>query len=122
MKRISAVLVVLMLLAGPASAQDKWIAPDKFEHLVVGAGTGGGVTWFATQQHWSGDPRLWGAAAGCALGALKEIRDKQHPDIATASWKDFAVTCAGAAAASYTMGWMLSRQQGVTTLSYAWGF
>ena len=112
-------LVLFCILAPLAMAQDKWIAPDKFAHLVAGAGTGGAVTFIATQQRWTGDPRLWGTAAGCALGAAKEWNDSRHPDIHTASWKDFAVTCAASGLASYTMGWMLTRQGGVTMVSYS---
>lgn len=115
-------LVLFCILAPLAMAQDKWVAPDKFAHLVVGAGTGGAVTYIATQQHWAGDARLWGTAAGCLVGAGKEIYDKQHPDIHTSSWKDFAVTCAASGLGSYTMGWMLTRQGGTTVVSYARSF
>ena len=116
--KVHVALFLLLALPGAAvfGAEDKWLAPDKFQHLAVGAAAGGGVTALATAQRWGGDPRLWGTAAGCALGAAKELNDARHRDIHTPSWRDFAVTCAGAAAASYTMGWMLSRQPGGTTV------
>ena len=99
------------VLATPPAAlpQDKWIAPDKFAHLVAGTAIAGAGTFVLD------DARL-GFALGCGVGALKELNDRRHPDINTSSWKDFAVTCLGAGIGAGGMRWMLSRQAGVTTV------
>ena len=108
-------ILALTLLATSAQAQDKWIARDKFAHLVVGTAIGGAGTFVFD------DARV-GFALGCGVGVLKELNDKRHPDINTASWKDAAVTCLGAGLGAGGMRWMLTRQAGVTTVSYAVGF
>ena len=110
-------ILVLTLICSTSQAQtkDKWIAPDKFEHLLAGTSIAGAGTFIFD------DARV-GFALGCGAGALKELYDRQHPDIHTSSWKDFAVTCVGAGLGAGGMRWMLNRQNGVTTVSYSMEF
>ena len=110
-------ILAMALLCGSANAQtkDKWFAPDKLAHFVVGTAIGGAGTFIYD------DARV-GFALGCGVGVLKELNDRRHPDIHTASWKDAAVTCLGAGLGAGGMRWMLTRQAGVTTVSYAVGF
>ena len=110
--KLTPILALALLCAGPAQAQDKWIAPDKFAHLVVGTAIGGAGTFLL-------DDARAGFALGCGVGVLKEVYDYQHRDIHTSSWKDAAVTCLGAGLGAGGMRWMLTRQAGVTTVSYA---
>lgn len=112
----SLALVLAASLAVPsAHAQDKWIAPDKFLHLAMGTAIAGGSTFVFD------DARI-GFALGCSAGVAKEIYDRRHPAIHTFSMKDLAVTCLGAGMGSAGMRWMLARQAGVTTLSFAQEF
>ena len=117
MKKTAALLSFALLASAHAQAQpqDKWLARDKFAHLVVGTAIGGAGTFIL-------DDARAGLALGCGVGVLKEVYDKQHPDIHTASWKDAVVTCIGAGLGAGGMRWMLTRQAGVTTLSYSVGF
>ena len=110
-------ILALTLLCGSAHSQtqDKWIAPDKFKHLAAGTAIAGAGTFIL-------DDARAGFALGCGVGILKEVYDKRHPDIHTASWKDAAVTCLGAGIGATGMRWMLTRQAGVTTVSYSMGF
>ena len=117
-----AALAALILCASAASAQDRWIAPDKALHLAVGVVVGGGATALAAQLGAPGDPRLYGAGLSCVAGAAKEAYDLAHRDYHTPSWRDFAVTCVGGLAATYTMGWMLSRQRSTTVVSWQRSF
>lgn len=121
-QRAAAVAALLFLLAGSASAQDKWIAPDKALHLAVGVVVGGGATALAAQLGAPGDPRLYGAGLSCVAGAGKELYDLANRQYHTPSWRDFAVTCVGGLAATYTMGWMLSRQGPTTVVSWQRSF
>lgn len=114
MKKTASVLLLALLASAHSQAQtqDKWLAPDKFLHLAAGIGIAGAGTFVFS------DARV-GFALGCGAGALKELYDKQHPDIHTASWKDLAATCLGAGLGATGMRWMLTRQGTVTMLSYA---
>lgn len=69
---------------------EKWTGPDKILHFVL---IGATPAFIAGLAH--GNP-LVGVAFGCALGAMKEALDKAVQN-STVSWKDFLVTCAGAA-------------------------
>lgn len=102
-------------LAAQAQTQDRWVAPDKFLHLVAGTAIAGAGTFVF-------DDARAGFALGCGAGALKEIYDAQHRDIHTPSWKDFAVACLGAGMGAAGMRWMLARQAGVTTVTLALEF
>lgn len=109
-------LVLAALVSSPCLAQDKWVAPDKAYHFIAGTGIAGGATAFAAAQGWD-RPVLIGFATGCAAGAVKEYSDSRNPRFHTVSWKDFAVTCLGAAIGSNAMHVMLFRQNGVTNIS-----
>ncbi|MEQ1685458.1 MAG: hypothetical protein ABL916_17580 [Burkholderiaceae bacterium] len=112
----SLALALAALLAVPSvHAQDNWIAPDKALHLAMGTGIAGAGTFVFD------DARV-GFALGCSAGVAKELYDRRRPDIHTFSWKDLAVTCLGAGMGAAGMRWMLTRQAGVTTLSFVQGF
>lgn len=116
MNKPSAALVLALLACSvQAQAQDKWVAPDKFLHLAMGTGIAGAGTFVF-------DDARAGFALGCAAGAAKEIYDRNHPDIHTFSWKDLTVTCLGAGVGAAGMRWMLTRQAGVTMVSYSRSF
>ena len=116
-----ALLSAFLLCSAKASADD-WLGPDKALHLGAGVLAGAGATALAAELRWPGDPRLYGAALSCAAGAGKEAYDLAHRDLHTPSWRDFAVTCLGGLAATYTMGWMLSRQGTTTRVSWQRSF
>ena len=108
-------LLFILLFPTVCFAQDKWIARDKFFHLTVGTAIGGAGTFIFD------DARV-GFALGCGVGVLKEVYDKQHPDIHTASWKDAAVTCLGAGLGAGGMRWMLTKQRETILVTYTRNF
>lgn len=76
---------------------DEWTGQDKSLHFIAGAAVGAAVT-VATER------RDYGIAAGVATGLAKELYDSQHRDRRTPSFKDFAVTAAGAVMGAYVGG------------------
>lgn len=94
--------VVVALLACSAAHADEWTGPDKTKHFAGGALIGAAVTAAARDER-------WGVAAGCAVGAVKEAYDARNREQHTPSFKDFAVTCAGAYLGSKGTGWVLTR-------------
>lgn len=96
--------------AAPAHSGDSWGGRDKAQHFVVGAVIALGVT-AATEKP------LYGFAAGCGAGGLKELYDRGRPGH-TASGRDFVVTCLGAGLGAYTGGLIVGRSNGQTTVSY----
>ena len=86
-----AALVALIGLAGGATdaRAESWTGPDKRMHLAAGALVAAPVSMLT-------DSLGAGAAAGCAVGVLKEINDMRSPGH-TPSYRDAVVTCVGAA-------------------------
>lgn len=93
----------------PPKAIDTWTGPDKPAHFFGGALIGGAVT------AGTGKP-LYGLAAGCGAGALKEFADRSTTGFSS---KDLVVTCLGAGLGAYGVNWLITRQGGKTTVSYA---
>jgi uncharacterized protein YfiM (DUF2279 family) len=79
---------------------EPWTGPDKTKHLAVGLVIGAATDY----------------KVGCAVGAAKEVWDSQHKNH-TASFKDFAVTCLGAAIGSPLS---VRKESGVWSVTYEW--
>lgn len=95
-------LCLFLIAVATAANADQWTGQDKTIHLAAGAATGALVTGFTKREG-------LGIAAGCGLGALKEIYDSGHKRTHTPSAKDFGVTCAGAFLGSALTGFTLRR-------------
>lgn len=91
MRRMIATLLAT-LLATQAHAES-WGGRDKWQHALVGAGTG--AVFAKATNDWR-----YGCAAAAAVGLAKEIYDSQHRDRHTPSFKDFAVTAAAGCGSS----------------------
>lgn len=98
--------------AGMTTA-DSWTGPDKTKHLIVGASIG--LAAGALSDSWT-----VGAAAGCAVGALKEINDMRSVNH-TPSYKDFAVTCLGSMIGA-KLGVMVAPVNGGVWVGKSWSF
>lgn len=88
---------------------DRWRGHDKALHFMGGAAIAAGVT-VHTRDPWTG------FYAGVAAGAAKEVIDSAG--LGTCSLQDFAITTAGAALGASTGHWLITRNQGRTTLAY----
>lgn len=91
MRRMIATLLAT-LLATQAQAES-WGGRDKWQHALVGAGTG--AVFAKATDDWR-----YGCAAAAAVGLAKEIYDRKHRDRHTPSFKDFAVTAAAGCGSS----------------------
>jgi len=89
MKRL---LAFALLFATQAHAES-WGGKDKWQHALVGAGTGAVFTKIT-------DDWRYGCAAAAAVGLAKEIYDRKHRDRHTPSFKDFSVTAAAGCGSS----------------------
>jgi hypothetical protein len=90
------VVAMIFMALQPAAAQSsEWMAPDKKLHFGFGAAFGLAGT-MATESV------AYGAALGCAVGAIKEVGDKLAGGRAHADARDFVATCAGAALGATT--------------------
>ena len=92
----------------PPAVEDSWTGSDKVQHLFGGALVAGVVT-VGTEKP------LYGFAAGCGFGAVKELADRSSTGF---SGKDLAVTCLGAGLGALGANWLITRQGGKTTVSY----
>lgn len=99
--------------AAGMTTSDSWTTPDKTKHLLVGASIG--LAAGAMSDSWT-----VGAAAGCAVGALKEINDMRSVNH-TPSYKDFAVTCLGAAIGA-KLGVMVAPVPGGVFVGKSWSW
>ena len=84
------------LLATQAHAES-WGGKDKWQHAIVGAGTG--AVFAKATNDWR-----YGCAAAAAVGLAKELYDRKHRDRHTPSFNKFAFTT-GAGCGSPTFGW-----------------
>ena len=105
---LSALIFVMLagvLFAPPhsqAGAADPWLADDKAQHFVWGSMIAAGVA-----QHKRDE--VAGFYAGAAVGVAKELYDhSQRKRGGVASWRDLAVTVAGAYVGARTAGFMLT--------------
>lgn len=118
-KLIISALIALSCLsafaADPGFFNDKWTGPDKTKHLIAGTIVGALGTG-VTGSEWKG------AAAGCAVGAAKEIYDAKHKDTHISSFQDFAVTCLGSVVGAGGTKWLISKDSGTTYFIYKWEF
>lgn len=83
---------------GLAKSDDPWLADDKAQHAMWGAMIAAGV---AQQRR----DEVAGFYAGAAVGLAKELYDHSQR---VASWRDLAVTVAGAYVGARTAGFMLT--------------
>ena len=99
------VMVAGILFAPPhsqAGSADPWIADDKAQHFVWGAMISAGV---AQQRR----DEVAGFYAATAVGVAKELYDYSNRRRGgVASWRDLAVTVAGAYVGARTAGFMLT--------------
>ena len=99
------VMVAGVLFAPPhglAKSDDPWIADDKAQHFVWGSMIAAGV---AQQRR----DEVAGFYAGAAVGVAKELYDYSNRKRGgVASWRDLAVTVAGAYVGARTAGFMLT--------------
>ena len=88
--KLAALVALIGLASGVTEARaDEWTGPDKVKHIAAGALIAAPVSMLT-------DSWRAGAAAGCAVGVLKEINDMRSQGH-TPSYKDAVVTCVGAA-------------------------
>lgn len=99
--------------AAGMTTTDSWTTPDKTKHLIAGASIG--LAAGALTDSWA-----VGAAAGCAVGVLKEINDMRSPGH-TPSYKDALVTCVGAAVGAQ-IGVMIAPVKGGVWVGKSWSF
>jgi uncharacterized protein YfiM (DUF2279 family) len=100
---ISLLLMAVLLVPTAVNAsQDKWLAPDKAQHLAAGYFIGGGSTLMFESP-------TWGFGMGCLAGALKEYSDSRDRANHTVSAKDFLVTCGGSWLGSKSGTYILER-------------
>jgi uncharacterized protein YfiM (DUF2279 family) len=107
------ICLLLALFCTPAFAQDQWNGSDKKMHFGVSF-----VLGFAAGNQWPENKPL---AFGVAMipGVLKEISDRNTTGF---SGKDLATDALGAALGVYASGWLIKRNNGVTTVAYATNF
>ena len=87
---------------GLAKSDDPWLADDKARHAMWGAMIAAGV---AQQKR----DEVAGFYAATAVGVAKELYDySNHRRGGVASWRDLAVTVAGAYVGARTAGFMLT--------------
>lgn len=99
------IMVAGVLFAPPhsqAGAADPWLADDKAQHAMWGAMIAAGVAQRRRDE-------VAGFYAGAAVGLAKELYDhSQRKRGGVASWRDLAVTVAGAYVGARTAGFMLT--------------
>ena len=86
-------MIAFVLLFATQAKAESWGGRDKWQHALVGAGTG--AVFAKATNDWR-----YGCAAAAAVGLAKEIYDSQHRDRHTPSFKDFAVTAAAGCGSS----------------------
>ena len=112
--KLAALAAMIGLAGGVTEARaDEWTGPDKRMHLAAGALIAAPVS--AATDSWRA-----GAAAGCAVGVLKEINDMRSPGH-TPSYKDAVVTCVGAAVGAQ-IGVMVAPIKGGVFVGKSWSF
>lgn len=86
-------MIAFALLCATQAHAESWGGKDKWQHALVGTGTG--AVFAKATNDWR-----YGCAAAAAVGLAKEIYDSQHRDRHTPSFKDFAVTAAAGCGSS----------------------
>ena len=99
------VMLAGVLFAPPhsqAGSTDPWLADDNAQHFVWGSMIAAGVAQRRRDE-------VAGFYAGAAVGLAKELYDhSQRKRGGVASWRDLAVTVAGAYVGARTAGFMLT--------------
>ena len=98
---LAGAVVLSCITATPARAADSWTGADKGRHLAAGALVAG-----STLQITGGDARL-ALVAGTAAAIGKELADRFRPGHVP-SYRDAAVTLAGALVATQTPGLVIT--------------
>jgi hypothetical protein len=86
-------MIAFVLLFATQAQAESLGGRDKWQHAIVGAGTG--AVFAKATDDWR-----YGCAAAAAVGLAKEIYDRKHRDRHTPSFKDFAVTAAAGCGSS----------------------
>lgn len=86
-------LIALVLLFATQAQAESWGGRDKWQHAIVGVGTG--AVFSKATDDWR-----YGCAAAAAVGLAKELYDMKHRSTHTPSFKDFAVTAAAGCGSS----------------------
>jgi hypothetical protein len=86
-------MIAFALLFATQAQAESWGGRDKWQHALVGAGTGAVFTKIT-------DDLRYGCAAAAAVGLAKEIYDSTNRNRHTPSFKDFAVTAAAGCGSS----------------------
>lgn len=102
------VFLALWLVTAAFAEPEKWTGEDKVLHLAAGTFISGAVTV------WTEKP-MWGFAAGCGFGVIKEAADRSSTGFST---KDAIVTCLGAGIGVYGGYLLINRSGGATRVSY----
>jgi len=98
---LAGAVVLSCITATPARAADSWTGADKGKHLAAGAWVAGSALQLS-----GGDARL-ALVAGAAAAIGKELADLGRPGH-TPSYRDAAVTLAGALIATQAPGLLIT--------------
>ena len=113
MRKFIFTALAAILMAGNAvagcRANDQWTGPDKRDHLVAG-------TLIATVATMHTASPFAGFLVGTGAGLAKEMLDATGNGDCTL--QDFVATAVGAGVGAYLGGWVVTRAQGRTLVSW----
>lgn len=105
-----AALAALALTAATAAHADRWIGPDKADHMAISAMIGVTTSMLI-------DDKTTAFAVAIVPGLLKEVYDSRQSNNYFSS-KDLFADIIGAAIGVQTGHWILTHREKTTTLGY----